>query len=120
MAFPDHAAGPWQGRSHGLPATALQRSRPPLFLRSRSFAGGSVTGEPDRYPGGSLRPRLLRIPRLERAAAGTGLGTIGRTVQRRAAAGPLDANLHGQRRAIPGAVLSAFSARSDVRQADGG
>ncbi len=53
---------------------------------------------------------------LARARRRRPRGRIGR----RAAARPLDANLHGKRRALHHAILPDFSPRRPVRQADGG
>ena len=75
-----------------------------------------LLGHPDR-----ARPAdLVRLPGLERAAACAVCRFDSGAVLPRAAACPLDPDLHGQRGRLSGAVLSAVSAWCAVRQADGG
>ena len=81
--------------SRGLPATAWQRSRPSLSFDLAALLE-NVTGEPDRHPRRSCVLVFFAFRGSERAAAGAGLGAIGRAVQRRAVAGALDTNLHGR------------------------
>ena len=73
-----------------------------------------------RHPRRARPSDLACLSRLERAAARARRGAACGGPFGRAAACALDADLHGQRRALRDAVLSALSARRAVRQADGG
>ena len=120
MGVPLHAArrGPARGRTPSWRRTARISGSAP---RSTSIACWRASDDgPCRRPARPGAAGLAGLPRLERAAARAGGGAAGRGLRRRTAAGALDADLHGQRRAVPGAVLSAVPAGRAVRQADGG
>ena len=63
---------------------------------------------------------MAGLSRRQRIAVGAGCGACRRRRVAPAALGQLDANVHGQRGAIRGAVLSDLSSRRRVRQAHGG
>ena len=72
-----------------------------------------------RHPRRTRASHLAVLSRLERAAVGSGRRPRCCCRGRRAAPCPLDRDLHGRRREVPRAVLSALSSRRPVRQADG-
>src|SRR5882757_2348878 len=88
--------------------------------RSTSIACWKASDGPCRSAARPGAARVARLPRLDRTAARAGGGAAGSLLRRRAVAGALDADLHGQRGAVPGAVLSAVPDGRAVRQADGG
>ena len=102
-------------------STTRRRSRQALDRRSRRPAGGVLRAW--AFSASSSGLALLvwlafrgwSVLLLAPAAA-----LVAAAVRRRAAACQLDANLHGERGAVSGAVLSAVSARRGVRQAHGG
>jgi hypothetical protein len=99
---------------------ACNGPREPLNPRYRRFAGKDLRHGTSRHSGRSRSLDLARVPGLECTSARSRRRRPRCRIGRRAAACPLDANLHGERRALHHAVLPDFSPRCIVRQADGG
>ena len=119
MGVPQPAARRRPARGRCLPRGARRRSRPALDARHRSPARGRLMGLAGILLGLALLVWLaFRGWSVLLLAPAGGAGR--RRLRRRAAAGALDPDLHGQRGAVPGAVLPAVPARRPVRQADGG
>ena len=78
-----------------------------------------MTHGPSRHPAWVGVACLAGLSRVERAAAGACSCTDRRRRFTRAAARSLDADLHGQRGAVPRAILPAIPARRAVRQTHG-
>src|SRR3984957_5159758 len=87
---------------------------------STSIVSWKASDGPCRRPARTGAAGLAGLPWLDSAAARPVGGAAGRLLRRRAVAGALDANLHGQRGTVPGAVLPAVPDGRAVRQADGG
>ena len=102
-----------------ISGSACEGSRQALDPRSGRPARGDLTHGAARHPRRARLPHLARLSRLEHSSACARRLDHRRGIVGAAAARALDADVHGERRAVRHAILPDLSARRAVRQADG-